>query len=208
MAYNALITFYSFHGLGSQLLNVMTTADVKLAVVIENVLFDLASLGLVLAKTSLVAFLMRLAPQHHSPFRWRFLIIGPLAGLAIVSFGSAMAYWSRCFSELAGNTLLCGGIQAAMLWMQIAAALSVAVDLYYAALPWYLLRRLTRPRREKIMIQASMSLGVIAAACGIGRALAVYDAMNNISANSGTLFFTCVECEEKKDKREGTARMK
>lgn len=163
----------------------MTTADVKLAVVFENVLFDLASVGLLIAKASLIAFLMRLVPQHHRPLKWRTLIIGPLVLLVIVSFGSMLAYWERCFTELSGETLLCDGISAAMTWMQVAAATSVGVDLWYAAMPWYLLRRLTRPRKEKWLVQGSMSLGVIAAACGIARTLSIYPAMTNASAQSG-----------------------
>lgn len=185
LAYNAIITYYSFHGLGSQLPNVMTSADVKLAVVFENLLFDLASIGLIVAKTSLITFLMRLVPQHHSPIRWRLMIIGPLVILGIVSFGGIMAMWARCFSELAGRAAKCTGITPAMHWMQVMAGLSVAIDLWYAAMPWYLLRRLTTPRKEKILVQASMSLGVIAAACGIARALTIYPAMNNVNANSG-----------------------
>lgn len=186
LAYNALITFYSYHGLGSQLLDVMTTADVKLAVVFENVLFDLGSVGLLVAKASLISFLMRLVPQHHSPWRWRLLVVGPLAALAVVSIGAMLAYWARCFAELGGHALLCTDITPAMHWMQAAAGFSVAVDLWYAALPWYLLRRLSRPRREKVLIQGSMSLGVIAAGCGIARALSISPAANNSDPESGT----------------------
>lgn len=167
----------------------MTTADVKLAVVFENVLFDLASVGLLTAKASLISFLMRLVPQHHRPFKWRTLIIGPLALLVVVSLGSMLAYWARCAVELSGAALLCDSIAPAMTWMQVAAATSVAVDLWYAAMPWYLLRRLTRPRREKWLVQGSMSLGVIAAACGIARTLCIYPAMTNEDAKSGKSFF-------------------
>lgn len=167
----------------------MTTADVKLAVVFENVLFDLASIGLIVAKSSLIVFLMRLVPQHQSLIKWRVMIIGPLAALGIVTFGSIMAMWSRCFSELGGDTLLCSDITPAMHWMQVTAGFSVAVDLWYAAMPWYLLRRLTRPRREKMLVQGSMSLGVIAAGCGIARALTIYPAVNNSEASSGTLLW-------------------
>lgn len=69
--------------------------------------------------------------------------------------------------------------------MQVAAGFSVAIDLWYAAMPWYLLRRLTRPRKEKILIQGSMSLGVIAAGCGVARGLTIYAAVNNLQENSG-----------------------
>ncbi|CAN8104274.1 unnamed protein product [Discula destructiva] len=189
LAYNAIITYYSYHGLGSQLLDTMTTADVKLAVVFENVLFDLASLGLLIAKASLIAFLMRLVPQHHRPLKWRTLIIGPLFLLVVVSLGSMLAYWARCFAELAGDSLLCLSIDSAMLWMQVAAGVSVGVDLWYAAMPWYLLRRLTRPRKEKWLVQGSMSLGVIAAACGIGRAVSIYPAMTNADAKSAAILY-------------------
>lgn len=163
----------------------MTTADVKLAVVFENVLFDLASLGLVVAKTSLVVFLMRLVPQHQSPGKWRLVVVGPLAALAVVSLGSMLAMWSRCFAELGGAALLCADITPAMHWMQVTAGFSVAVDLWYAAMPWYLLRRLTRPCREKMLVQGSMSLGIIAAGCGIARALTIYPAVNNSESSSG-----------------------
>lgn len=167
----------------------MTTADVKLAVVFENVLFDLASLGLLVAKASLVTFLLRLVPQHHRPLKWRALIVGPLLFLVVVSLGSMLAYWARCFGELAGASLLCASIDTAMTWMQVAASMSIAVDLWYAAVPWYLLRRLTRPRREKWLVQGSMSLGVIAAACGIGRVLSIFPAMTNEDAKSGEFSF-------------------
>lgn len=196
LGYNAIITYYSYHGLGSQLLDTMTTADVKLAVVFENVLFDLASVGLLIAKASLIAFLMRLVPQHHRPLKWRTLIIGPLVLLVVVSFGSMLAYWERCFTELSGETLLCDGIDAAMTWMQVAAATSVGVDLWYAAMPWYLLRRLTRPRKEKWLVQGSMSLGVIAAGCGIARTLSIYPAMTNASAQSGKSIFSPLHQEK------------
>lgn len=165
----------------------MTTADVRLAVVFENVLFDLGAVGLLVAKASLISFLMRLVPQHHSPWRWRLLVIGPLVALAVVSLGAMLAYWARCFAELAGRALLCTSIVPAMRWMQAAAGVSVAVDLWYAALPWYLLRRLSRPRREKVLIQGSMSLGVIAAGCGIARALSIAPAANNSDPESGML---------------------
>lgn len=128
---------------------------------------------------------MRLAPQHQSQLKWHTLIILPIVLLGIVTFGAIMAMWSRCFTALAGTTLLCSSVIPAMHWMQVAAAFSVAIDLWYAAMPWYLLRRLTRPRKEKILIQGSMSLGVIAAGCGIARALTIYDAVNNVQENSG-----------------------
>ncbi|KAJ0124851.1 hypothetical protein J7T55_006194 [Diaporthe amygdali] len=184
LAYNGLITFYSYHGLGSQLPEYLTTSDVTLIVAFENVLFDLASIGLVVAKSSLVVFLMRLAPQHQSPWKWNVLIVLPITLLGIVTFGAIMAMWARCFTALAGTTLLCSSVIPAMHWMQVAAGFSVAIDLWYAAMPWYLLRRLTRPKKEKILIQGSMSLGVIAAGCGIARALTIYAAVNNLQENS------------------------
>lgn len=185
LAYNGLITFYCYHGLGSQLPPSLTTRDITLIVAFENVLFDLASIGLVVAKSSLVVFLLRLAPQHQSQLKWNILIILPIVLLGIVTFGAIMAMWARCFTALAGTTLLCSSITPAMHWMQVAAGFSVAVDLWYAAMPWYLLRRLTRPRKEMILIQGSMSLGIIAAACGIARALTIYAAVNNLQENSG-----------------------
>lgn len=163
----------------------MTSADISLAVVFENVLFDIASIGLIVAKVSLVVFLMRLVPQHQSQWKWKILIVAPIVVLGIVSFGAMMAMWARCFTMLAGTTVLCSSITPAMHWMQVTAGFSVAIDLWYASMPWYLLRRLHRPKREKFLIQGSMSLGVIAAGCGIARALSIYAALNNSEAQSG-----------------------
>ncbi|KUI59379.1 hypothetical protein VP1G_06657 [Cytospora mali] len=189
LAYNAMITFYSYHGLGSQLPNSMTTSDISLAITFENILYDLASIGLIVAKLSLVVFLMRLVPQHQSPIKWKILIILPMVMLGIVSFGAMMAMWARCFTALAGTTLLCSSVIPAMHWMQVAAGFSVAIDLWYASMPWYLLHRLQRPKREKFLIQGSMSLGVIAAGCGIARALTIYPAVNNSEANSAAVLY-------------------
>lgn len=180
-----MITFYSYHGLGSQLPDQMTTSDISLAIIFENVLYDIGSIGLIVAKVSLVVFLMRLVPQHQSQMKWKVLVIAPMVSFGIVSFGAMMAMWARCFTALAGTTLLCSSVIPAMHAMQVAAGFSVAIDLWYAAMPWYLLRRLQRPRREKFLIQGSMSLGIIAAGCGIARALTIYAAVNNTEANSG-----------------------
>lgn len=185
LAYNAMITFYSYHGLGSQLPDVMTSSDISLAIVFENVLYDIGSIGLAVAKVSLVVFLMRLVPQHQSQAKWKVLVVAPIVGLGLASFAAMMTMWARCFTALAGTALLCSSVVPAMHAMQVSAGISVAVDLWYAAMPWYLLRRLQRPRREKFLIQGSMSLGVIAAGCGIARALTIYAAVNNTEANSG-----------------------
>lgn len=163
----------------------MTTSDISLAIVFENVLFDLASIGLIVAKSSLVVFLMRLVPQHQSQWKWRILVILPIVISGIVAFGAMMAMWARCFTALGGSTLLCSSVTPAMHWMQVSAGFSVAIDLWYASLPWYLLHRLQRPRREKFLIQGSMSLGAIAAGCGIAKALTIYPATNNSEAKSG-----------------------
>lgn len=189
LAYNAMITFYSYHGLGSQLPDQMTTSDISLAIVFENVLYDIGSIGLIVAKVSLVVFLMRLVPQHQSQMKWKVLVIAPMVSFGIVSFGAMMAMWARCFTALAGTTLLCSSVIPAMHAMQVAAGFSVAIDLWYAAMPWYLLRRLQRPRREKFLIQGSMSLGIIAAGCGIARALTIYAAVNNTEANSAAVLY-------------------
>ncbi|KAK7748106.1 hypothetical protein SLS53_001358 [Cytospora paraplurivora] len=167
----------------------MTTSDITLAVVLENVLLDIASLGLIIAKSSLVVFIMRLIPQHQSVWKWRALLILPMLVLGIVSFGAMMAMWARCFTALAGTTLLCSSVIPAMHWMQITAGISIATDFWYASMPWYLLHRLQRPRREKLLIQGSMSLGVIAAGCGIARALTIYGALNNSEAQSAAVLY-------------------
>ncbi|KAK4163039.1 hypothetical protein QBC43DRAFT_320440 [Cladorrhinum sp. PSN259] len=50
-------------------------------------------------------------------------------------------------------------------------AWSSACDFFYAIFPWLFIMSLRMPRREKIILASSMSLGVIAGACGIARTI-------------------------------------
>ncbi|KAI1495945.1 hypothetical protein F5X99DRAFT_422513 [Biscogniauxia marginata] len=53
-------------------------------------------------------------------------------------------------------------------------ACSVVIEFWYAGLPWYLLWKLSMPRREKLVIASSMSCGPVATAYGTKRAAELY----------------------------------
>jgi hypothetical protein len=125
--------------------------------------------GTVLSKTSLALFLLHLVATRRSQIAiWVpdfFLATSVIASLFVFWFSCRpVAYlWDR---RLDGQCTIDPGPIATY-----AGTWSVVLDLWYAAFPWFLLWKLNMPRKEKWLIAGSMSLGVLAAACGIKRAI-------------------------------------
>lgn len=126
-------------------------------------------IGTVLSKTSLALFLLRLvSTRGHKVAIWTpdfFLATAVAAALVVfwLSCRPAAYLWDR---RLEGECAIDPGPVAVY-----AGGWSVALDFWYAGFPWYLVRRLNMSRRDKVVISASMSLGVIAGGCGVKRAM-------------------------------------
>lgn len=125
--------------------------------------------GTVLSKTSLALFLLRLVTTR----RYEIAIWVPDFFLATAVIASLFVFWFSCRPvaylwdrRLDGKCTIDPGPISTY-----AGSWSVVLDFWYAAFPWYFLWKINMPKREKVIIAASMSLGVFAGACGIKRAI-------------------------------------
>ncbi|RMJ03486.1 hypothetical protein CDV36_014978, partial [Fusarium kuroshium] len=71
----------------------------------------------------------------------------------------------------------------------------VLTDLFFAIMPWVFIWKLQMNRRERLIILASMSLGIIAAACGIKRATEIPKLMsdNYLKDSTGIIVWSAAE---------------
>ncbi|KAF9872682.1 hypothetical protein CkaCkLH20_09861 [Colletotrichum karsti] len=170
IAYDVMLTIASFYGFGRNISELETSYDISRAILYEAIGQTILVVGTVVSKTSLALFLLRLVTSRLH----QFIIIFPVVVLGVLVVVSLFVFWFSCTPiEFLWNRLLPDGTcpidpgpisTAAGVW-------SVVVDFWYAVTPWVLLWKLQMPRREKLLINISMSLGVIAGACGIQRAL-------------------------------------
>ncbi|KAJ2995028.1 hypothetical protein NUW58_g1390 [Xylaria curta] len=184
--YAILVQLSAQHGLGWDNSAIESADDISQAILYEMIGQTFLIAGNVTSKLSITFFLDRLVIQRgHKIFIWvPITIFGISVAIAQgVVWGScqpASHFWDprvsgHCFDPTPVALL--------------AGSLSVFVDVCYAALPWYVLslkalQALQSPPkflvptfwninmawRRKIVILLSLSLGLIAAACGIKRA--------------------------------------
>ncbi|KAJ0340995.1 hypothetical protein COL154_012069 [Colletotrichum chrysophilum] len=170
IAYDVMITIASFYGFGRDITELETSYDISRAILYEAIGQTILVFGTVVSKTSLALFLLRLVTTRLH----QFIILFPVIILGIFVVASLCVFWFSCTPvEFLWDRLLPGGscpidpgpiATAAGIW-------SVVVDFWYAVTPWALLWNLQMPKKEKLLINMSMSLGVIAGGCGILRAL-------------------------------------
>jgi hypothetical protein len=125
--------------------------------------------GTALSKISLGLFLLRLTTRR----RDQIAIWIPNFFLSSAVVISLFVFWFSCEPrQYLWDRRLDGScpIDPGPISMY-AGSWSVIVDFWYAAFPWLLLWNVQMPRREKIIIATSLSLGVFAGACGIKRAI-------------------------------------
>ncbi|KAF6838776.1 hypothetical protein CPLU01_02309 [Colletotrichum plurivorum] len=170
VAYDVLLTIASLHGFGRNISEIEEASDVSSAILFEAIGQTVLVVGTVVSKTSLALFLLRLVTTRLH----QVVILAPVVVLGLLVVASLVVFWLSCEpAEFLWNRLLPGGTcpidpgpisTAAGIW-------SVVVDFWYAVTPWALLWNIQMPKREKLLINISLSLGVIAGACGIQRAL-------------------------------------
>ncbi|KAI1075916.1 hypothetical protein F5B20DRAFT_558375 [Whalleya microplaca] len=128
--------------------------------------------GMVIAKWSLGLFLLRLViVPWHKMVIWVSMIIVMGASIATVC-----VFWLQCSPPAYLWDRRIPGGQCDLDVIPAATVLNVAcvvVDFLFAVFPWVFVWKLRMNRREKIIVLTSMSLGVIAGACGIERSLKV-----------------------------------
>ncbi|KAI0144481.1 hypothetical protein GGR57DRAFT_517962 [Xylariaceae sp. FL1272] len=169
LVYNVLLQISANFGFGRDIGAISSLDYVAKAILYEAIGQTLLVIGTAVAKLSMGLFLLRLVTRRAHTVA----ILVPIAIFSLLVVISLFVFWFSCQPteylwdrRIDGECIIDPGPVSTF-----AGALSVAVDFWYAGFPWYLLWKLRMPQREKIVIASSMSLGIVAAACGIKRAL-------------------------------------
>ncbi|GAW23297.1 hypothetical protein ANO14919_128520 [Xylariales sp. No.14919] len=169
LIYNTLLQLSAEYGFGRDISDIDSLDDVNRAILYEIIGQTLLIIGNFFAKVSIGFFLTRLVTKRrHKVAIWTPVII--FSCLLVVS---TLVFWLSCQPiAYLWNRRIDGhcSIDPAPVAV-LAGASSVFVDLWYSGFPWYLLYSINMALREKIVIGSSMSLGVVAAACGTKRAV-------------------------------------
>ncbi|KAL2884439.1 hypothetical protein SGCOL_000386 [Colletotrichum sp. CLE4] len=169
VAYDVMLTISSFYGFGRNILE-LEMDNVPKAILYEAIGSTILVSAIVVSKASLALFLLRLVNTRLH----QILVVAPVIILFLIALASLLVFWFSCTPiNFLWDRLIPDGscpIDAGPI-STAAGAWSVVVDFWYAITPWALLWNVQMPKREKVLINMSMSLGVIAGACGILRAL-------------------------------------
>jgi glucan phosphoethanolaminetransferase (alkaline phosphatase superfamily) len=171
-----MLTMSSHHGFGrdmDEIIAIKGSIDgmeaITRAILYSAIGQTVLVFGIVLSKTSLALFLTRLVTAR----RDRVAIWVPDFFLATAVVASLFVFWFSCQPtqylwdrRLEGECTIDPGPIS-----MYAGSWSVILDFWYAAFPWWMLWKIQMPKRDKVIIATSMSLGVFAGACGIKRAI-------------------------------------
>ncbi|KAK1954532.1 hypothetical protein LY78DRAFT_742318 [Colletotrichum sublineola] len=173
VAYDIMLTISAHYGFGRNITEI-NVPDVPLAILYEAIGTTILVTAIVVSKASLALFLLRLVDTRLH----RVVVLAPVVILFLFAAVSLLVFWFSCTPiEFLWNRFIPGGachIDPGPI-STAAGAWSVVVDFWYALTPWAVLWKVQMPKREKMLINVSMSLGVIAGACGIKRALELHN---------------------------------
>ncbi|KAH6647736.1 hypothetical protein BKA67DRAFT_539582 [Truncatella angustata] len=172
LIYVIFVTLSSTYGFGQSRDAILSPDDAIAAVLFEAVGQSFAVVGMAVAKWSLGLFLLRLVTKA-----WhRITIWATMSVLMAASVSVVFVFWLQCTppAYLFDKTIQGGycAIDSTPVSMLLC-ILCVLVDFFFALFPWLFIWSLQMNKREKLVILASMSLGVIAGACGIKRTMEV-----------------------------------
>ncbi|KAI0424297.1 hypothetical protein F5Y09DRAFT_353589 [Xylaria sp. FL1042] len=168
--YNILIQLSAEYGFGRDINEIDSLDDSSRAILYEISGRMLLITGNILAKLYVGFFLDRLiTSREHKIVIW----ILPVFAFSFFVMVSMFVSWLPCRPtaylwdrRIDGHYDVDPGPTAIH-----AGTLSVFVDFWYSGFPWYLLYAINMSPKGKIVIGSSMSLGVVAAACGTERAV-------------------------------------
>ncbi|KAI0908339.1 hypothetical protein F4823DRAFT_625657 [Ustulina deusta] len=169
LVYNIFLQLSAEYGFGRDISEIESPDDLSRAILYEIIGQTLLITGNVSAKLSIGFFMVRLVTRWgHKVAIWT-----PVFIFSLFAMVSTFVLWFSCQPtaylwnrRINGRCDVDPGPTAVL-----AGALSVFVDLWYSGFPWYLLYSINMPLKEKVTIGSSMSLGVVAAACGTKRAV-------------------------------------
>ncbi|KAI1774371.1 hypothetical protein F4818DRAFT_80454 [Hypoxylon cercidicola] len=167
MTFVVLMIVSSVYGFGQHTTDI-TAEDIRKATKIEVVGQFTISLAMGLSKTAVASFLMRIVVEvWHKVVLW-FWIVTMMCWsclLAISCFAQCTpveAIWDARITDKSCPINLTTIAFIMCSW-------SAAMDFFLAAFPWVVLWKLNMPKKEKITICVSLSLGVAAGICGVVR---------------------------------------
>ncbi|KAG6354618.1 hypothetical protein INS49_004636 [Diaporthe citri] len=172
VAYCVLITVSAFYGFGLIRDDVPDPWDRSMVIILTNAGQTVVGVAVWISKTALAFFLLRIFGACGRKTRWTIILPPVLLGLFVTA--GLLAFWLECrpisyLWDRLNPDGVCG--DTAVYLNLIAAILSFLCDFIFAALPWFTLRKIQMPPREKNIVLYSLSLGIFAGACGIMRAV-------------------------------------
>ncbi|ETS78566.1 hypothetical protein PFICI_10628 [Pestalotiopsis fici W106-1] len=171
LCYVIFITISGHYGFGKSMIDIPEAEDAVRAVLFEAIGQTFAVVGMAVAKWSLGLFLLRLVTEPwHKAAIWTAMCV-----LMSASVSVCFVFWLQCsppaylWDKRIVGVCKVNSTPVSMLLC----ILCVMVDFFFALFPWLFIWKLQMNKREKLVILSSMSLGVIAGACGIKRTLEV-----------------------------------
>lgn len=171
--YTSFTTTAAHYGFGQNMTDIIARNpdDLPFAILFEAIGQTFAVVGMAVAKWSLGLFLLRIVKET-----WHKIAIWiSMAALAGASISTCFVFWLQCTPPKylwdRRIPVKCT-VDSTPVSMTLC-ILCVIVDFFFAGFPWLFIWALQMKKREKIVILCSLSLGVIAGACGIKRTLEV-----------------------------------
>ncbi|KAG4269115.1 hypothetical protein FPRO04_12238 [Fusarium proliferatum] len=176
--YTSFTTTSAHYGFGQNIpdIEARNPEDLPLAILFEAIGQTFAVVGMAVAKWSLGLFLLRIVMETwHKIAIWICMV-----ALAGASISTCFVFWLQCTPpkhlwdrRIPGKCT----VDSTPVSMTLC-ILCVVVDFFFAGFPWLFIWTLKIKKRERIVILCSLSLRVIAGACGIKRTLEVPELSN------------------------------
>ncbi|KAI1767874.1 hypothetical protein GGR53DRAFT_525483 [Hypoxylon sp. FL1150] len=165
--FTVLMIVSSAYGFGQHNTDI-NADDLRKAMEVELIGQFFISIAMGLSKVAVAAFLMRIiVARWHKAVLW-FWIVTMMAWsllLAISCFAQCAPVEAIWDARIENKTCPINLTDIAF----VMCSWSAAMDFFLAAFPWVVLWKLNMPKKEKITICLSLSLGVVAGICGIVR---------------------------------------
>lgn len=161
LVYNILITVATRYGLGQPVTDI-AAPHVTRAFLLVAIGQTVSFVAVIAIKASIACFLLRIVGNFTAK---QFAIIIPVSVMSVVVFVSGWVQWFSCTpTSYAWDISIPGGRcdYERQFWASLFPGVTVVlVELWYASYPWYLIKGLQMPKREKILIGTSMSVGYL-----------------------------------------------
>lgn len=158
LVYVTLVTVAARYGLGQEMTN-PASEETSRALLLVNIGQSVTTIAAVTIKISIACFLLRIVGVNRTH---QVAIILPVTLVALSVFIALWLLWFSCKPvSYSWDITVPGGHCDAVtqFWAGlVSGVMIVVVELWYASFPWYLIRGLQMPRREKILIGTSMSV--------------------------------------------------